>query len=280
MTGTRTWKRITTADGSWTLEHPEHGEACHSRYGAWMEARERYCIPCELNELAGERDEVRLLDVGTGLGLNIAAALEVAAAQNTPLRVVTLERSRDVLLTAIEIGLADPSLATEDSSNAAGELHRVVLSTIADALGSEGTEVPFSGRPDLGSLRLLLGDARDTLPALAPDQKFDVCFLDPFSHRKEPELWSPPFLAEVAGRLAEDGRLSTYSASVRVRAGLIAAGLTVGLGPRVAKKAAGTVAQRGGTLPVFEPRIEKRVLRAAEELRNATNSPDQPTSST
>jgi len=281
VTPARAWKRITTADGSWTLEHPEHGEACHSRYGAWMEARERYCIPCHLEELAGERDELRLLDVGTGLGLNIAAALEVTRRAGTLLRVVTLERSPDVIRTAIELGLEAPSRATDDeAAEAAAELHGLVLRTLARALEAPGEELPFEGPSELGTLRLVLGDARETLPALEPETRFDLCFLDPFSHRKEPELWMPDFLRAVADRLDQGGWLSTYSASIRVRAGLLAAGLSVGLGPRVAKKAAGTVARRGAALPTFEPRIEKRVQRAAEELRNGTNAMDERSPST
>ena len=276
MSLARAWKRITTADGSWTLEHPEHGEACHSRYGAWMEARERYAIPCHLAELVAERDELRLLDVGTGLGLNIAAALEVTREAGVPLHVVTLERSPDVIQTAIEFGIGEPSRADEDEqAEAAGELHRVVLNTLALALEHPNTAQPFADHPELGTLRLLVGDARETLPALAAEWRCDLCFLDPFSHRKEPELWMPEFLRAVADRLAEGGWLSTYSASMRVRAGLLAAGLAVGLGPRVAKKAAGTVAHRGGALEPFEPRIEKRVRRAAEELRNSANTMDR-----
>ena len=281
MSIARAWKRITTADGSWTLTHPEHGEACHSRYGAWMEARERYAIPCNLAELAAERDELRLLDVGTGIGLNIAAALEVTRAASVSLKVVTLERSPEVIRTAIELGIGEPSRAAEDEqAEAAGELHRVVLNTLASALEHPDTDQPFADHPELGTLRLLLGDARETLPALASEWMFDLCFLDPFSHRKEPELWMPEFLSAVADRLAEGGWLSTYSASIRVRAGLLAAGLSVGLGPRVAKKAAGTVACRGGGLEPFEPRIEKRVQRAAEELRNTTNTMDRATPGT
>ena len=39
------WKPERTEDGSWTLLHPEHGEACHSHSGGWLEARERYAPP-------------------------------------------------------------------------------------------------------------------------------------------------------------------------------------------------------------------------------------------
>jgi tRNA U34 5-methylaminomethyl-2-thiouridine-forming methyltransferase MnmC len=273
------WKRVRTGDGSWTLEHPVHGETCHSRSGAWLEARERYCVPCRLADLARERGAVRLLDVGTGLGLNLAAALEVTRAAGAELEIVTLERSPEVIRTAIRLGLEEPSREDVDGEESA-ELHRLVLRTLASALASPGRDVPLGEGEERGRLRLVLGDARETLPALEPELEFDAVFLDPFSHRKEPELWQPGFLFAVAARLADRGWLSTYSAATRVRAGLSAAGLSVGLGPPVGKKAAGTVARRGAPLPPFDPRIERRITRARDDLQKAVssagNAPERP----
>jgi hypothetical protein len=76
--------------------------------------------------------------------------------------------------------------------------------------------------------------------------------------------------------------LSTYSAAVAVRAGLAAAGLELGRGPRVGAKAEGTLAVKGfagGPLAVngfarlepLAPRVARRVARRAAELRAARN---------
>ncbi|MBI5363706.1 MAG: twin-arginine translocase TatA/TatE family subunit [Planctomycetes bacterium] len=96
------WPLLVTSDGSPTLVHPGHGEACHSRTGAWTEARERYARACRLRERArelaedGER-EFRLLDVGTGLGLNLAAAIEALDGTGLTLDAVSLELESSVI---------------------------------------------------------------------------------------------------------------------------------------------------------------------------------------
>lgn len=235
---------VRTADGSWTLAHPGHGETLHSRSGAWQEAVERYATPCRLREraLAG-RAELHLLDVGTGLGLNLAAALAALEGTGTRLIVVSLERDRSVIEAAFGLD-AGP-----------GERwHAPVRVALRAALPGGRAEIPggLAETPDGravvelgaagGELRLLLGDARATLPRLELAPRFDAVFLDPFSPRVEPELWEAGFLAEIARRMAPGSLLSTFSAATRVRVALAGAGLAVARGPRVGTKAEGTLA--------------------------------------
>lgn len=244
-----TWRSLTTGDGSITLVHPVHGEACHSRAGAWQEARERYAQACQLAEFRG--DTVRLLDVGTGLGLNLAAALEALAGSGAKLEAVTLERDPSV----IEAGflLDEPP-----------EVARW-LAPVRSALRACRSGAP---RAPLGSgaLRLVLGDARETLARLDQDLRFDAVFLDPFSPRVEPDLWTPPFLCEIARRMAPGSTLSTYSAATAVRAGLLAANLNIGPGGRVGTKSAGTLASPDLAIPGFDERVRRRIARRAGGL--------------
>ena len=88
---------------------------------------------------------------------------------------------------------------------------------------------------------------------------FDAVFLDPFSPSREPDLWQEPFLAAIADRMAPGARLSTYCARYSVRLGLARAGLHVGLGPRVGKKAEGTLASPQANLPPLASRVERRL---------------------
>lgn len=240
------WTTFVTADGSRTLLHPVHGEACHSRAGAWQQARERYAGACRLAErLEGI---VRLLDVGTGAGLNLAAALEALAGGSAELLVDSLERDRSV----VEAGLA---LAQPP------EVERW-LAPVREALAAAlqgADDVPLGS----GRLRLRLGDARETIRSLPEHARFDAVFLDPFSPRVEPELWQPGFLSEIARRMAPGSRLSTYSASLSVRAALRAAGLGVGPGPRVGTKSSGTLASPDVDLGSFDDRTRRRIERRA-----------------
>lgn len=83
------------------------------------------------------------------------------------------------------------------------------------------------GRVDLPGLRLnvISGDARETLPKWTG--RADAWFLDGFAPAKNPELWSPELMAEVALHTADHGTAATYTAAGDVRRGLTAAGFDV-----------------------------------------------------
>ena len=74
-------------------------------------------------------------------------------------------------------------------------------------------------------LRVIVGDARETLPAW--DGAADAWFLDGFSPAKNPELWSPELMAQVAAHTAAGGTAATYTAAGFVRRGLADAGFEV-----------------------------------------------------
>lgn len=246
MLGTM-WEPVTTDDGSVTLRCPRTGSLAHSAAGAWTEACERYVAA---TDLAGWQ-RPRLLDIGTGLGWNLAAALHAV----DPLDVVSLELDPGPIEAALELAaagrLAPPPLA---------RLHEPVAVALREALEHPGEAVAL-GR---GRLRLLLGDARQTLPELEAQARFDAVFLDPFAPGEDPPLWEPGFLEEVARRLAPGGLLSTYTASLRVRTSLARAGLQVGAGPRVGQKSQGTLASPDRPLPVLDDRTRRKLARRLE----------------
>jgi tRNA U34 5-methylaminomethyl-2-thiouridine-forming methyltransferase MnmC len=70
-----------------------------------------------------------------------------------------------------------------------------------------------------------MGDARETLPQW--QGRADAWFLDGFSPAKNPELWSPDLMAEVARHTKPGGTFATYTAAGFVRRGLQAAGFGV-----------------------------------------------------
>jgi tRNA U34 5-methylaminomethyl-2-thiouridine-forming methyltransferase MnmC len=69
------------------------------------------------------------------------------------------------------------------------------------------------------------GDARQTLPLW--QGKADAWFLDGFSPAKNPELWSPEIMSEVARHTAPGGTFATYTAAGHVRRALQDAGFVV-----------------------------------------------------
>lgn len=247
------WTPLLTGDGSWTLVHPVHGEPCHSREGAWTESVERYARPCGLGEVP-VGGTLRLLDVGTGLGLNLAAALAVLGERPArTLEATGLEADPAVLRAALELGR---DLLEGDPAVLPPGLRRwwpPVLDALEQGLSQgradvtvefpapEGTRGPSPGR-----LRLLLGDGRTTLGAAtgSPGGGYEAIFLDAFSPGRAPELWEDAFLGSLARSLVPGGRLTTFTINRHVRATLAAAGLEVMDGPPVGKKRAGTLARR------------------------------------
>ncbi|OZA07682.1 MAG: FAD-dependent oxidoreductase [Rhodobacterales bacterium 17-64-5] len=118
---------------------------------------------------------------------------------------------------------------------------------IARALAAFPETAPFAGSflaqwaggqrtlqfPHL-TARVIIGDARDTLPAWTG--KADAWFLDGFSPAKNPELWSPALMAEVARHTRSGGTFATYSAAGHVRHSLTEAGFTVTRHPGFGRK--------------------------------------------
>lgn len=81
---------------------------------------------------------------------------------------------------------------------------------------------------------VVLGDARETLAAW--NGQADAWFLDGFSPAKNPELWSPDLMTEVARHTAPGGTFATYTAAGHVRRALSEAGFTVTRQPGFGRK--------------------------------------------
>lgn len=108
-------------------------------------------------------------------------------------------------------------------------------------------EQALSGFPELGALKeeflavwpgsenkitltgldltLIPGDARTTLPNW--DGVADAWFLDGFSPAKNPELWEPELMRELARHTSPGGTIATYTAAGHVRRALADAGFCI-----------------------------------------------------
>ncbi|OIQ89724.1 tRNA 5-methylaminomethyl-2-thiouridine biosynthesis bifunctional protein MnmC [mine drainage metagenome] len=75
------------------------------------------------------------------------------------------------------------------------------------------------------TLTLLVGDARITLPAL--NAHVDAWFLDGFAPARNPDLWQPELLAEIARLAAPGCTFSTFTSVGEVKRGLRALGFVV-----------------------------------------------------
>ena len=216
-----------TGDGSYTFYSEEFQEAFHSSFGAKQEAEVRYIKPCGIKELASSRSTIRLLDICYGLGYNSAAALEAIWSLNPQCQVelIALEISADVPRQAI-----------------ANNLLQQWQSPIPQLLAQLGNKSLV--RAEFLQAELLLDDARTTIQTLVEkDWQADAIFLDPFSPRKCPQLWTVEFIGLVSRCLATEGKLATYSCSAAVRTALLEAGLKISSITGEGRKSPGTLAE-------------------------------------
>jgi tRNA U34 5-methylaminomethyl-2-thiouridine-forming methyltransferase MnmC len=174
-----------------------------SRYGARQQAQRVFVGGSGV--LA--HDSPRVLEIGFGLGLNFRTTLE--AIGERPLDYHAFE--------------AYPLSAAELAGVAPGETHPLWA-----ALLEQWDQAVLAGHLDLnhGPQRLRL-DFADATTAPLQGAWAHAIYLDGFSPANNPELWTPDFLARLAGSLAPGGKLATYSAAGAVRRGLITAGLSV-----------------------------------------------------
>lgn len=160
------------------------------------------------NDLPGRfRDGFRIAELGFGTGLNLLAVL-LAHRGPAQLHYTSFE--------------AFP-MPAPDIARALAAFPEVtdLAASFLDQWAAGSTTLRF---PNL-TAQIVLGDARETLPNWAGQA--DAWFLDGFSPAKNPELWSPALMAEVARHTAPGGTFATYTAAGHVRRALAEAGFTV-----------------------------------------------------
>jgi tRNA 5-methylaminomethyl-2-thiouridine biosynthesis bifunctional protein len=203
-----------TPDGvPWSAEFRD---IYHSGDGGLAQARHVFLDGNALPERWRRRERFTILETGFGLGLNFLAAWErLRADPEGPQRLhfVSVERHpftaqelAEALVPFTEIAPLARALSDHFPPPVAG-FHRMHFD---------------AGRV---SLTLILGDAREQLPQL--EARADAIFLDGFAPARNPELWSPEVVREIARLAAPGATLATWTVAGGVRAALAGAGFRV-----------------------------------------------------
>ena len=165
-------------------------------------------------------------ELGFGTGLNAIAAWAMwrESGMPGPLRFTSFELC---------------PMAPADMSRALSAFPEVfgLAAPLLAALGSGAQEFVADGL----RLKIVLGDARETLARW--DDAADAWFLDGFAPARNPELWTPRLLRQVALHTRPGATASTYSAARSVRAGLADAGFVVERAPGFGRKRHMTIAR-------------------------------------
>ncbi len=151
------------------------------------------------------RDGFAIAELGFGTGLNALAALK------------HWRGSGQFTFTSFEAYPMPPA----DMKAALGHWPELNAAPLLEAWG-EGQR-----RIEIGpmTLEVVVGDVAKTLPAWTGSA--DAWFLDGFSPAKNPEMWQPEIMAEVARHTRPDGSFATYTAASFVRQGLSEAGFEI-----------------------------------------------------
>lgn len=201
-------KVVQTKDKSFTFFNEKYQEVYHSLTGAIEEAQKKYIEPL------GVKDNQVILDICFGLGYNTYAAIENAK----NLKIIALEIDQEVLnqLQELNIGLK----------------YEIIKKVAKDHYYKDKDY----------EIKLILGPAEKTIKTLK--DKFDVVFLDPFSPKRNPELWTKEFFEDIYKLMKPNAQLATYSCARTVRDNLKAAGFEIRNGPCVGRRGPSTIAKK------------------------------------
>ena len=252
---------VITQDGSPTLFDFHYKEHHHSMIGAYTEARYKFIeesLPVIKNLVRNNKKEIRLLDLPFGLGYNFVALLKYLKEETGEIKEKTFkiscfacEKDKEVIKKISEFPLE------HELKNYFRLLEKLVHTNLSDNK-IQGEDFRLS---------LFLGDLLDFLPRLSESHKenFDLIFYDPFSPRTAPELWSKENVLKYFYELLdENGLFITYTASNKVRKGLLELGFEIYPSSPIGRKMPGTLASKSKLLKerFFTEETQSKINRA------------------
>ena len=225
-------------DASGTPYSPQFQDVYHSAHGGLEQARHVFLDGNALPERWRARSSFAILETGFGIGLNFLAtwdAWRADAARPRRLHFVSVE-NRPFAAHALAAALAPfASLAP---------LSRALVAGWPPALAGFHRLHFDAGRV---ILTLLFGEAAELLPQLVA--RADALYLDGFAPARNPQMWTPQVVRELA-RIARPGAtLATWTVAGGVRSALADAGFHV-------EKRAGFAAKREMLHGVREGTVE------------------------
>jgi len=264
--------KILTKDGTETLLNEEFNEAYHStKAGAYSESLYKFVLPSKIDVMAKEKEEIHILDVGFGLGYNVSVAINVAKRKNPDIKVsiLSVEKDTDILNKITLINY--PSILREE--------YEFILSGrfSSEKIGDSTYKVYKSINKNI-KLKVVFGEGRKILQDFLKEKlEFDAVFYDAFSPKVNTEMWTVDIFRVVYGLMTEEAVLSTYSAALSVRRGLIEAGFNIGLVEPVGRKSYSTVASKKAELPPLPEKEKSRIKNSpfSEVFRDRTLSNDR-----
>jgi chorismate dehydratase len=216
-------EEIITKDGSITLRNEEYDETYHSFTGAYDETVKKFIIPCKIKELTKNKN-IKILDIGFGLGYNSISAIDTIQEENENCEIEIMSLERDLKLDEIK--------KLETLYKHYDILKKLEFDPLTNSYLFEQKNI---------RLRILIGNGPDRIKKI--NDKFDAVFLDPFSPKKNPEMWTKEFFIDIKKLMKKSAILATYSCARVVRDNLRDAGFVIEDGPKVGRRGPSTIAK-------------------------------------
>jgi tRNA U34 5-methylaminomethyl-2-thiouridine-forming methyltransferase MnmC len=197
-------KLYKTEDGSHTLYVPELDEHYHSTFGAVQESKHIF-IETGFNAIA--KDEITILEVGFGTGLNAFLTALKCKEENRRVHYITIEKYP--LKPECWQALNYPSITNNNSDVLFRDIHEAEW----------GKDVNITKE---FTIRKIHADfSTYELSELTP---FDLIYFDAFSPEKQPELWNQLIFNDIYKKTLTNGVIVTYCAKGNVRRAMQASG--------------------------------------------------------
>lgn len=202
--------KIKTKDGSVSFINEKYSETYHSVSGAIEESFEKFAKPCSI------KPGFKILDICFGIGYNSLAAISLS--EN--IEIIGIENDKEIIKKINEVSVPEKFIEKYDIIKKAAE--------------------KLSYQDDKLKIKIIIRDAREEIKKLK--NNFDCVFLDPFSPKKCPELWTEDFFRDIFKVMKKCSILTTYSCAKIVRDNLKKAGFHVKDGPCIGRRAPSTIA--------------------------------------
>lgn len=205
---------VETADGSLTLRHPEREEEYHSSQGARFESENLYMDASGFRQAIQQAGEaMAVLDVGLGLGYNALTTLE--AWWSSP-------GKRNLVLHSLEI---NPDLVAALADGSAPWLQgwsdewlgrAAALKQVDEQNWTAEFTHPKCSKSKF-DWTIRISDAAHDEQWNPNNLQFNWIWQDPFSPKKNPEMWSQAWFLDLKSNCKTKAVLVTYSVARSVR---------------------------------------------------------------
>ncbi|HSI70776.1 MAG TPA: tRNA (5-methylaminomethyl-2-thiouridine)(34)-methyltransferase MnmD [Gillisia sp.] len=200
---------IHTGDGSHTIHLPEWNEQYHSRHGAIQEAQHVFIEMGLKSLLEKEPDEISILEIGFGTGLNALVTWNYIKDHSINLKYTGVEAYPVAPEEAEKLNFPE-ELKTEGAAEVYRKFHEIRWEEMS-------SPTPF----------FTLLKQKKMFQDIVDIEEHNLIYFDAFGARVQPDLWTVEIFRKMFTALKPGGILVTYAAKGSVRRAMQEVGFLV-----------------------------------------------------